>query len=132
MRARREYEHLVGRVRPEVTHVKIMSKTQLIGFMRDACEGRHVVITIQSTKIKSKQINEYRWHRHTRASIVSMSKFTQRGRRQPWKGRKDKGGNRNPLSSSLTHHDTQRSASPPTVGTTLHSEITGETKVKSF
>lgn len=37
-----------------------------------------------------------------------------------------------PLSSSLTHHDTQCSASPPTVGTTLHSEITGETKVKSF
>lgn len=74
----------------EVTHVKIISKIQLIGFMRDACEGRHVVIIIQSTKIKSKQINEYHWDCHIRDSIVSTSKFTQRGRRQPWKGRKDK------------------------------------------
>lgn len=43
---------------PEVTHVKIISKTQLIGFVRDTCEGRHVAIILQSKKIKSKQINK--------------------------------------------------------------------------
>lgn len=43
---------------PEITNVKTLSETQLIGFVRDACEGRHVAIILQSKKIKSKQINK--------------------------------------------------------------------------